>query len=216
MAIEPYAAPYVPNLVPQSALGIEQIREELTAAAVQENLIELERFLSEELDRIQEGLNFVPVQAAYGAITVDPGPAPDQPLVKDTPTGITGFNNFQPVVPNRITADTTSLTGDSLVPTEGGVYWMQAQLTLDIDSGTTYKISVAINAVEGGIFGQVDASNQTDIVTMTLYGIETLNKGDLVTLIATATAAPAGPFEFIMLSATFSLVRISEQHDERV
>ena len=216
MAIDPFASPYVPNLVPQSALGIDKIREQLTAQAVQENLIELERFISEELDRIQEGMIFVPVQAAYGAITVDPGPAADQPLVKDTPTGITGFNNFQPEVPNRITADTTTLTGDSLVPSEGGVYWMQAQLTLDIDSGTTYKISVAINGVEQGIFGQVDASNQTNIVTMTLYGIQSLNQGDLVTLIATATAAPAGPFQFIMLSATFSLVRISEQHDERL
>ena len=206
MAIDPFASPYVPNLVPQSQLGDEP----------SERIVDLERFLSEELDRIQEGLAFVPVQAAYGAITVDPGPAPDQPLVKDTPTGITGFNNFQPEVPNRVTVDLVSLTGDSLVPSEGGVYWMQAQLTVDIDSGTTYKISVAINGVEQGIFGQVDASNQTDIVTMTLYGIQSLDKGDLVTLVATATAAQAGPFEFIMLSATFSLVRISEQHDDRV
>ena len=216
MAIDPFASPYVPNLVPQSALGIETIREGVSADSVQNNLIELERFISEELDRIQEGMVFVPVQAAYGAITVDPGPAADQPLVKDTPTGITGFNNFQPEVPNRITVDLVSLTGDSLVPSEGGVYWMQAQLTLDIDSGTTYKISVAVNGVEGEIFGQVDASNQTDIITLTLYGISSLNPGDLVTLVATATAAQAGPFEFIMLSATFSLVRISEQHDERL
>ena len=206
MAIDPFASPYVPNLVPQSQL------EDDTS----ERIIDLERFLSEELDRIQEGISFVPVQAAYGAITVDPGPAPDQPLTKDTPTGITGFNNFQPEVPNRITTDLVSLTGDSLVPSEGGVYWMQAQLTVDIDSGTTYKISVATNGVEGEIFGQVDASNQTDIVTLTLYGIASLNQGDLVTLVATATAAGPGPFEFIMLSATFSLVRISEQHDERV
>ena len=206
MAIDPFASPYVPNLVPQSQL------EDDTS----ERIIDLERFLSEELDRIQEGISFVPVQAAYGAITVDPGPAPDQPLTKDTPTGITGFNNFQPEVPNRITTDLVSLTGDSLVPSEGGVYWMQAQLTVDIDSGTTYKISVAVNGVEQGIFGQVDASNQTDIVTLTLYGIQSLDKGDLVTLVATATAAGPGPFEFIMLSATFSLVRISEQHDDRV
>jgi hypothetical protein len=93
---------------------------------------------------------------------------------------------------------------------------MQAQLTLDIDSGTTYRISVAINGVVGDIFGQVDASNQTDIITMTLYGIQSLNPGDLITLVAEATAATAGPFEFIMLSATFSLVRISEQQDVRV
>jgi hypothetical protein len=206
VAIDPFASPYTPNLVPQSSLEDDS----------NERIIALERFLSEELARVAEGITFVPVQAAYGAITVDPGPAPDQPLTKDVVTGITGFNNFRPDVPNRITVDLVSLTGDSLVPEEGGVYWAQAQLTLDIDSGTTYRISMAINGVVSSIFGQVDASNQTDIITMTLYGIQSLNQGDLVTLVAEATAAPAGPFEFIMLSATFSLVRVSEQHDERL
>ena len=206
MAIEPYAAPYAPNLVPQTKLGDDAI----------ERIIAFERFIHEELDRIQEGLTFVPVQAAYGAITVDPGPAPDQPLVKDVVTGITGFNNFQPTVPNRITVDIIALAGDSLVPLEGGVYLMQAQITADIDSGTTYKISVAVNGVVSEIFGQIDASNQTDIITMTLFGLKSLNAGDLVTLVVLATAAPAGPFQFVMLSATFSLTRVSEQHDERL
>ena len=202
MALPPFAVPYAPNLVPVPQLGSEptaQIRD-------------LTRYLQEEFLRIQTALQFVPVQAAYGAITVDPGPAPDQPLVKDVPTGITGFNNFQPDNPNRIVADTVSLTGDSLVPEEGGVYWAQAQLTLDIDSGTTYKITMAVNGVLGTIFGQIDASNQTNIITLTLYGLAELDQGDLVTLVALATAAQAGPFQFIMLSATFSLVRVSEFH----
>ena len=206
MAIEPYAAPYAPNLVPQTKLGDDPI----------ERIIAFERFIHEELDRIQEGLTFVPVQAAYAAITVDPGPAPDQPLIKDVPTGITGFNNFQPAIPNRVTADVIALAGDSLVPLEGGVYLMQSQLTVDIDSGTTYKITVAVNGIVSEIFGQIDASNQTDIITMTLFGLKSLNPGDLVTLVAVATAAQAGPFQFVMLSAVFSLIRVSEQHDERL
>ena len=206
MAIDPYAAPYTPNLVPQSQLNDEPLQR----------VIDVERFLNEELSRIAEAMVFVPVQAAYGAITVDPGPAPDQPLVKDVVTGITGFNNFQPDVPNRVTADVIAVAGDSLVPLEGGVYMMQAQLTVDIDSGTTYKISVARNGIVSEIFGQIDASNQTDIITMTLFGMISLNQGDLMTLVALATAAPAGPFQFILLSATFSLNRISEQHDERL
>ena len=206
MAIEPYAAPYAPNLVPQTKLGDDPI----------ERIIAFERFIHEELDRIQEGLTFVPVQAAYGAITVDPGPAPDQPLVKDVVTGIIGYNNSQPLVPNRITADVASVVGDSLVPLEGGVYLAQAQLTVDIDSGVSYKISMAKNGVVGEIFAQVDASNQTDIITLTFYGLTSLNPGDLISTVVVATAAPAGPFQFIMLAATFSLVRVSEQHDERL
>lgn len=206
MAIDPYASPYVPNLVPTSRPDDEAILE----------IINLQRFLKEELDRIQEGLAFVPVQAAYGALTVDPGPAPDQPLPKNTITPITGFNNIQPAVPNRIEADAAAVTGDELVPLEGGVYFIQSQLTVDIDPGTTYTISVSVNGVVSAIFGRVDASNQTAVITLSFYGLATLNPGDVVILVALATAAPAGPFQFIILSGTFSLIRVSEQHSERV
>jgi hypothetical protein len=136
-------------------------------------------------------------------------------MIKDTPTPITGFNNFAPTIPNRITAVTTG-SADSLQVLEGGVYWVQVQITADISSGTSYIITVARNGVLGSIFGAVAASNQTDIITLTLYGLISLNPGDLITVVVVATAAPAGPFEFIMQSATFSVVRISEQHDERL
>ncbi len=208
MAIEPYASPYTPNLVPQT-----RIEGELTPEKIVQQLINLERYLAEEMERIEEGLRFVPVQAAYGALLVDPGPAPDQPLLKGVPTPIEGFNNFSPAVPNRVTASAIG-GADSLQPLEGGVYWVQTQITADIDSGTSYIITVAINGTLTGIFGAVAASNQTDIVTLTLYGLIALNPGDLVTVVVVATAAPAGPFQFIMTSATFSVVRISEEHDE--
>ncbi len=210
MAIEPYASPYTPNLVPQT-----RIEGEVTPEKVLKQIINLERFLAEELERVEEGLRFVPVQAGYGALTVDPGPAPDQPMVKDTPTAITGFNNFAPDVPNRVTAN-AALGADSLQVLEGGVYWIQVQITADIDSGTSYVITVARNGILGGIFGAVAASNQTDVITSTLFGLLSLNPGDLITVVVVASAAPAGPFQFIMESATFSVVRISEEHDERL
>ena len=210
MAIEPYALPYTPNLVPQT-----RIEGEITPQKLMKQLLNIERFLAEELERIEEALRFVPVQAAYGALLVSPGPAPNQPMVKDTPTAITGFNAFAPDVPNRITATTTG-GADSLQVLEGGVYWIQVQITADIDSGTSYIITVARNGVLGSIFGAVAASNQTDVITLTLYGLISLNPGDLITAVVVATAAPAGPFQFIMESATFSVVRISEEHDERL
>ncbi len=210
MAIEPYALPYTPNLVPQT-----RIEGEVTPDKLVQQIINLERFLAEELERIEEGLRFVPVQAAYAALLVDPGPAPDQPMIKDTPTPITGFNAFSPAVPNRVTA--SALGGaDSLQVLEGGVYWVQVQITADITSGTSYVITIFINGTSTGIFGAVAASNQTDVITLTLYGLVSLNPGDLATVVVVATAAPAGPFEFIMQSATFSVVRVSEEHAERI
>ena len=201
MALAPFAVPYAPNLVPIPQLGSEPT----------EQIKDLTRYLQEEFLRVQTALQFVPVQAAYGAILVSPGPAPDQPL-DGTPTGLTGFNNFSPDNPNRIATDLVSLAGDSLTPEEGGVYLIQAQVAADIDSGTTYTLSVAINGVVADVFGVIDASNQTDIVTIVFYGIVELDQGDLVTLVGQAAGAGPGPFEFIMLSATFSLIRISEFH----
>ena len=202
MTFDVSATPYTPNLVPQAELEGDPNQQ----------LIDLERFLSEELDRISDAAAFVPVQAAYGALIVINGPIADQPLTKDAATAITGFNAFAPEVPNRVTADTVSLSGDSLVPEEAGVFLMQAQITATIDSGVSYILTFANNAVLSDIFGAIDAGNQTTFVTITLFGLVTLKAGDLITLVMTATAGPPGPFTFIMESASFSIVRVSELH----
>ena len=202
MTFEVSSEPYTPNLVPQAQLEAEPNQQ----------IIDLQRFLSEELERVATAMLFVPVQAAYGALIVINGPIANQPLTKDAATPLTGFNAFAPEVPNRVTADTVSLTGDSLVPEESGVFLMQAQITATIDSGVSYILTFANNAVLSEIFGAVDAGNQTTFVTITLFGLISLKAGDLITLVMTATAGPPGPFTFIMESASFSITRVSELH----
>lgn len=194
------AAAYTPNLVPQAQLDGDPNQQ----------LIDLQRYLSEEFERIQTALAFVPVQAAYAALLVAPGPAPDQPLPKGAPTPLGGFNNFSPEVPNRVTAVIGAV--DSLQVEESGVFWVQAQITATVESGTSYVITIAINGVLSDAFGAVDAGNQTTFVTLNFYGLSALKAGDIVTLVAVATAGPPGPFTFIMESATFSAVRVSELH----
>lgn len=201
MTFEVAAEPYAPNPVPQATLEGEPNKQ----------LIDLERFLSEELERLQTALEFVPVQAAYGSLLVINGPVADQPLDKDVPNVIGGFNSFAPEVPNRVTAVVIG-SADSLQPLEAGVYLMQAQITATIDSGTSYIMTFANNAVLSEIFGAIDAGNQTTFVTITLFGLVALKAGDLITLVMTATAGPPGPFTFIMESASFSIVRVSELH----
>ena len=203
MAREGGGVPYTPNLVPQITVDIG------TKAAV-EHIQDLERFLSEELQRIATANIVAVVQAAYGALTVDPGPAPDQPLVDSVPTAVEGFNNFTPAVPNRVTAQQAP---DSLIPEEGGIYQVMATLSIVISSGTAYTLTAAVNATLTGIFTTVDSSNQTTSIAMVLYGMVALNPGDTVTLVVVAVG-PGGPHTFIIESAIFGLTRISERNDE--
>jgi hypothetical protein len=201
MTFDVSSEPYAPNLVPATRSEDDPTR----------SIQNLERFLAEELQRIQTALEFVPVQAAYGALIVINGPVADQPLVKDTPTPIGGFNSFAPEVPNRVTAEETGSV-DSLQPEEAGVYLMSAQVTATIDAGTSYIMTFANGGVLSDIFGAIDAGNQTTFATITLTGLVSLKAGDLITLVMVATAGQPGPFTFIMESASFNLIRVSELH----
>jgi hypothetical protein len=182
----------------------------LTPELVQSQLIDLERFLTEELDRIATAQIGAVVQAAYAALLVDPA-ALDQPLVDGVPTLVTGFNGFSPQVPNRITADFT--VGESLVPEEGGIYQILATVSSIISSGTEYSLTAAINGTLTGIFTRVDASNQTASISLVLYGMIALNPGDQVTLVVLASG-PGGPHTWLIESAIFGVTRISERNDE--
>ena len=205
--------PYSPNLVPQHVLPLGRgglNRQDITPEEVQEQLFDLERFLEEELGRIQTAMVTSVVQAAYGALEVDPAAA-DQPLIDGVPTAVNGFNSFAPAVPNRVTADFT--VGESLVPEEGGIYQVLANLTVNISSGTAYTLTSFVNGTPSGIFTTVDASNQTASIQLTLYGMIALNPGDTVTLVVVATG-PGGPHTFQIDSAVYGLTRISERNDE--
>jgi len=193
--------PYAPNLVPQTdAEDTEAISR----------LIDLERFLEEELTRIAVAMAASTVQAAYGALTVDPGPAADQPL-DDVPSLITGWNNFSPQVTNRVTTD--NLIGQSLVPEEGGIYQVTAQMTVTVDSGSLYALTFTVNGTPTGVFSSIDASQQTTVVSFTMHGLLALNPGDICTIFGIAQAQ-GSPHTFIMESAIFSLIRVSERNDE--
>lgn len=203
MAREGGGEPYTPNLVPQVQL-------DAPTQLLPQHIQDLERYLEEELNTIKTAMLTAVVQAAYGALEVDP-PAADQPLIDGVPAFITGFNSFAPAVPNRVTADAT--IGDSLVPEEGGIYQILANLTVNISSGTAYTLTATVNGSPSGIFTTVDASNQTASIQLTLYGMIALNPGDIVTLVAVATG-PGGPHTFQIDSAVYGLTRISEQNDE--
>lgn len=203
--------PYTPNLVPSSAIGVQGQNVELDAKDVQSQLIDLERFLEEELGRIQTAMLAAVVQAAYGALTVDPGPAANQPL-DAVPTLIDGWNNFTPQVTNRVTTDT--LVGASLIPEEGGIYQITAQMTCEVDAGSLYALTFTVNGTPTGVFSSIDASQQTTVVSFTMHGLLALNPGDVCTIVGIAQAQ-GSPHTFIIESGIFSIIRVSERNDER-
>ena len=196
--------PYTPNLVPQVNL-------DAPTQLLPQHIQDLERFLEEELSVIKTALLTATVQAAYGGLILENGPAPDQPLGA-IPLALAGFDAFVPQVPNRMTAETTGLA-DSLVPEEGGIYHINAVLTVTVDSGSFYSITAAINGTITNIFSSIDASQQTTVVTFVLFGMLALNPGDTVTLVGIAQAQ-GSPHTFIMESGIFALTRVSEQNDE--
>ena len=195
--------PYTPNLVPQ-------VRLDGPVQLLPQHIQDLERFLEEELSVIKTAMLTAVVQAAYGALEVDPAAA-NQLLADGVPEAVEGFNSFAPAVPNRVTADFT--VGESLVPAEGGIYQVLANLTVNISSGTAYSLTAFVNGTASGIFTTVDASNQTASIQLTLYGMIALNPGDIVTLVVVATG-PGGPHDFQIDSAVYGLTRISERNDE--
>ena len=203
MAREGGGEPYTPNLVPQINLDVDE-------QGIKAHVRDLERFLDEELRIIKTAMVTSTVQAAYGALIVDPA-ALDQPLVDGVPTLVTGFNGFSPQVPNRVTADFT--VGESLVPEEGGIYQILATVSSIISSGTEYSLTAAVNGTLTGVFTRVDASNQTSSISLVLYGMIALNPGDIVTLVVLASG-PGGPHTWLIESAIFGLTRISERNDE--
>lgn len=196
-----FAEPYTPNLVPQGGIDrdlINQIRD-------------LERFLSEELERIQTAMVFVPVQASYGGLALTSGPAADQPL-DATPQLITGWDSQEPLNLNRVVVDFTTL--EAMTVNEGGVYQISLQVTAEIDAGRTYVLTVHKNGVATQIFVAIDGSNQTAILTFTLHALIDLEQGDLIQLFGEAEAQ-AAPHTFIMLSGVYDLIRVSELHKDR-
>ena len=201
-----FSEPYTPNPVPTG-----QLEQQFSVEALAKQVVDLQRFLVEEFERIQTAMLFVPVQAAYGALGMLTA-APDQPLT-DVPELIVGWNIDAPENPNRIEIDFT--TDNSLTTLEAGVYMVQVQITAEIDTGSTYVFTIFRDGVATPIFTAIDASQQTAIVTLVLMSVITLNQGSVVQLFGEAQTQ-GQPHTFIMLSGIMSLFRISELHDDRV
>ena len=193
----PGAEPYAPNLVPQTILGAEPTAQ----------LADLERYLSEELERIATAMTFVPVQAAYCSLLAV-GTQPDQPLGV-APQRIESFDQFAPALPNRVIPE---FSPDQMVIEEGGVYLIQIFFTATVDVGAEYTLEVRIDGIGVDIKAAVDTSNQSDVINLSAIGIRELNSGNAVWVDGAADAVSPGPHTFIVESSTLAITRVSELH----
>ena len=197
-------APYTPAPVPSLTLP--------DGSPDPNGMANLQRFLAEEHQRLQDALVFVPVQAAYGEMALENGPAADQPLPEAAQfVGIEGYDTINPSLANRVTG---FLTPDELQVDEAGVYFVYMNIVATIASGTEYILDVAINGQRTNLGAVIDASNQTSVITLTAKGILTLEAGDRITVRGQANGPGAGPHTFIMESGTTGIFRVSEEHRE--
>lgn len=194
--------PYTPNLVPQINLDVE-------IQGLKAHIRDLERFLEEELTVISTAMVTATVQAAYGSLMVREGPVADQPL-DATPILIEEWDFISPLLPNRVIP---SLVDSNLIAEEGGVYSVIIVVVATISAGVLYKLTMRVNGTDTGIFTAVDASQQTTVFTMVGHGILSLNPGDDIQLFGEAQDQ-GSPHTFIIESAVFSVVRVSERNDE--
>lgn len=187
-----YIEPYTPNMVPQHD---------------DPDMAELERFLSDELLRIEVAIRGAAVMAAYAGLTVD---TPQTGVANIVARRIDEFNGFTPEAPNRIT--TAAPTFDILTPLEDGVYMAQCQFTAEVNQLTTYRITLAKDDVFSGIFGAWRTSNQVTDLTMTFSGMVEIAPGEEISVYVQADSDLS---TFNIQSGIFMLYRISELHRVR-
>ena len=190
-------------------IGAQPYHAQITPQGLGEDL---RRYLQDEFQQIQFALSGFPAAAAYGAVILEqPGTAPDQPL-DPTPVLIVGWDKIEPDRPNRTLPDVTTDFG--ITVSEAGVYQVHAQLEFDLDQGRQYTFRIFVNGLDSGIASTVDPSQQTDVATIILVGLLTMQPGDLVQMFGEAEALGA-PHLFIIRQGGMFVSRISEfQHDD--
>jgi len=166
-------------------------------------MLELERFLAEELDRISIAIQQTAVMAAYGALYVSE-PAAVQ-TVGTTHEIIVGWDVIAPLEPNRTAPNATT---NNITMSESGVYYFSFTASINV-SADIFDFELFRNGAGTGVRGVVDPSNQTDSVVVAFSGPATITAGDVVDVRARVTA---GTGDITMISGAFTLFRISELH----
>lgn len=185
------ADPYVPNIVPSLNRGDERA------------MVDLERFLNEELERLALAIQQTSVQAAYGSILVT-----DTATLQTLDTSadkIIGWDANAPEAPNRTLPDALS---DNITVLESGVFYMSLSMALAC-TADTFVFTVFRNGVAAPIYTIIDPSNQTAAINVVLSGIMSANAGDVFDI---RGAVLAGTGDITMLSGAFSIFRVSEAH----
>jgi hypothetical protein len=181
---QPYIEPYVPNLIPQG-----------------EDIHDLQRFLEEELKRISYSIQGASVMAAYGALTQG---TPSTGVANVIPEPIDTWDGYKPAIMNRIEL---APDGQGLIVEETGVYFLNAQVNVIINSGRFYTMTIYKNNMPTDISFSWDTSNQTDAITETITAMGEMERGDEVSLWVSANIDGS---TFDIVSAIFNLFRISE------
>jgi hypothetical protein len=188
--------PYVPNLVPSLNSDNEMA------------LVDLERFLNDELRLISEAIRTTSVQAAYGGLIID---TPRTSTVGTTPAYIEAWDSFYPPQPSRITTNDVPIGAADpltvLTVLEDGVYMADCQVNVEISTGRTYNLRLRKNDLVTPVYGTWDTSNQTGQIWMKFGAMIEGKAGDVFSVWGSSTQDGS---TFDIQSANFQIFRISE------
>ena len=152
---------YTPGIVPQHS---------------EPEIMELERFLNDELDKISQALYQTTVMPAFGGVFVD---APHTGTLSIAPAQLVDFDSTIPAFLDRTEADGGF---DSLTAFEAGAYVVYAQLYAELVTGRAYGIELYVNGSATGFVDAIDATNAQDARGFYTSGIINLAAGDILTL----------------------------------
>ena len=164
---------------------------------------ELRRYLNQELHRLSTAVN-QKVDRAYGGLFQGPGIITITPLTA-IPVLFDAFDGFIPESPDGVVGDVAL---GSIAVLSGGAYLIQFTTTIvNIAPNAEYGFLLALNGVSTGLGGNIEPSNQTEIVTLAFNILFNATKGDIFTMLINSLSNSAAD----CTGSEFLANRVSEE-----
>ena len=177
--------PYTPNPVPEGG-----------------SLEDTQRYLREEFERLSLSVRSTSVQAAYIGLQVN---SEVLGTVDQTPSKISAWQVVQPGRPSRF--QTNPPDNDEIIAEEDGVYAATFTMSVEITPGRRIEVRLYVNDNPTNTAAFLDASNQTNAVSLMFSNFGELTAGDRLSVWA---LCPDNNSTFNIEFSAFYCYRISE------
>jgi hypothetical protein len=125
-------------------------------------------FIAQELRKVEQAFATL---RGFGSLTL--GPLPPTPIVVNLTTTMAKLQIFAGIAASGTFVDVVPLPNPDarLQVRRTGIYWWGFDLEAEIPTGRDIEFEIFINGQPTGITARVDASNQTNVLTYSAFGI---------------------------------------------